>query len=256
MSDQLHLSLVQTHLAWENAAANQLHLETLLHNSPPRDLVILPEMWPTGFTMNTSLAESPDGSSVTWMKNMAAKYHIHLAGSIPIVDHQQYYNRFYCIDSQQIVATYDKRHLFSYGKEHNHYTAGTQHAPFAIQGWRIQPVICYDLRFPVWCRNTIGYDVLLVVANWPKARIHHWDALLQARAIENQCYVVAVNRIGTDGNGLEYPGHSSVYDMNGTQLLSLHEEQEGVFDISLDTSRLQSFRNQYRFLDDQDTFTL
>lgn len=151
------------------------------------------------------------------------------------------------------MVTYDKKHLFSYGNEHLHYTPGSQKVVLDIKGWKIMPIICYDLRFPAWCRNTTDYDLLMVVVNWPTPRIHHWDALLKARAIENQCFVAAVNRTGKDGNGLQYNGHSCVIDMNGKAVLDPGEE-EGLTNIVLDKQELIAYREQYRFLQDRDDF--
>ncbi|MEO6133297.1 MAG: nitrilase-related carbon-nitrogen hydrolase, partial [Saprospiraceae bacterium] len=153
------------------------------------------------------------------------------------------------------MIQYDKHHLFSYGTEDQFYTPGSTSQVFEILGWKIKPFICYDLRFPVWCRNTEGYDLMVVSANWPAPRIHHWDALLRARAIENQAYVAAVNRIGTDGNDLTYPGHSSIYDMNGIALLEL-QDREGIEVYQLEKSVLTSYRDHFRFLQDRDNFNI
>lgn len=254
MSSSLHVGLVQYDVAWEDPAVNFDRLDTMLKDESNLDLVVLPEMWSTGFTMHTEHAAEPVlGPASEWMKQHANQYNTHVAGSVSVKNGVACYNRFYCFEPSGHHHQYDKKHLFSYGKEEQHYTAGKNRITFQIGEWKIMPIICYDLRFPAWCRNTDDYDVMLVVANWPQARIHHWDALLRARAIENQCYVVAVNRVGTDGNNLVYNGHSAVYDMNGNTLLDL-ESKEGIGKTELRKDDLDQFRNQYRFLQDRDRF--
>ena len=255
MPAALHIGLVQPDLAWENPAANQLKVESLLQGHNDLNLVVLPEMWSTGFTMNTANSEPAQGPSFLHMQAMAAAHNAYVCGSISVRDGDQYYNRFYAVAPDGSYHHYDKRHLFSYGKEDKHYTAGTEKLIFQVGEWRIRAVVCYDLRFPAWCRNLEDVDILLIVANWPQARIHHWDALLRARAIENQCFVVAVNRVGTDGNQLLYPGHSSVYDMDGQQRLFM-DNREGFDNIALDREELIQYRNHYRFLQDRDRFSI
>lgn len=231
-------------------------IEKLLGQSSDLDLVLLPEMWSTGFTMQPEkVAEPAPGTALQWMTNQARVRNTAIAGSISVAEGALYFNRWYCAFADGQIVQYDKKHLFSYGGEDQHYTAGSTKAFIEIKGWKIMPIICYDLRFPAWCRNTDSYDLMMVVANWPVARIHHWDALLKARAIENQSYVAAVNRIGTDANGLQYNGHSSVYDMNGQEILSLGEK-EGVGFLALEKQKLIAYRDQFRFLQDRDPFTL
>ncbi|MEP6646338.1 MAG: amidohydrolase [Saprospiraceae bacterium] len=252
----LTIGLAQFDISWENPETNFRKVENLLTTSNTMDLVVLPEMWSTGFSMSpSSSAETTPGPALTWMIEKARLLNLIICGSIAVEDQGLYYNRFYCVFPDGSTKQYDKRHLFSYGKEDHFYTPGDAHSVIDIAGWRIRPIICYDLRFPVWCRNTDGYDLLLVVANWPAVRIHHWDALLKARAIENQCYVAAVNRIGSDGNSLTYPGHSSIYDMNGIALMQL-EDKERIEVYQLEKSALTSYRDQYRFLQDQDKFVI
>ena len=220
------------------------------------DLLLLPEMWSTGFTMKPeSIAEIDEGPALQWMKKQSQILQSVVAGSISVSNGHQYFNRWYAAYPDGYVAQYDKKHLFSYGHEDDHYTPGIEKIIIEIKGWRIMPIICYDLRFPVWCRNTNAYDLMLVSANWPVPRIHHWDALLKARAIENQCYVAAVNRIGNDENGLAYNGHSSVYNMNGEMSLDLKSD-EAIGRISLDKEVLSAYREQFQFLQDRDEFTL
>ncbi len=256
MSPNLTIGLAQYDIAWEKPEVNMVKLDHWLKDLAGYDLMVLPEMWPTGFTMDTRLAETHPGPALQWMTEKAAAGRMHIAGSLPVCSERYYYNRFYAVSPDGETNVYDKRHLFSYGKEDRYYERGNQRTIFRVNEWRIMPIICYDLRFPVWCRYRNDYDVLLVVANWPAARIHHWDALLRARAIENQCYVVAVNRVGTDGNQLVYPGHSCVIDMNGQDIGSLPDHQESLGKVTLDRSALEEFRNQYRFLQDRDSFSL
>jgi omega-amidase len=252
----LNIGLVQFDIAWENPDENMRRIEKLLGQSSDLDLVILPEMWSTGFTMQPEkVAEPTPGTALQWMSIQAKERNTAIAGSVSVADGAQYYNRWYCTFPDGRTVHYDKKHLFSYGREDQHYTAGSAKTFIEIKGWKIMPIICYDLRFPVWCRNTDSYDLMMVVANWPVARIHHWDALLKARAIENQSYVAAVNRIGSDANGLHYNGHSSVFDMNGQEVLSLGEI-EGLGKLVLDKQILMTYRDQFRFLQDQDPFTL
>lgn len=251
-----HIGLVQFDIAWEHPQANMIRIEQILADHHRLDLVILPEMWTTGFTMRPdTAAEVHPGPALEWMQTQAARYDTAVAGSIAVKDGGQYYNRWYCVLPEGGITTYDKRHLFSYGREDQHYTPGNVQATLTWRGWKIRPIICYDLRFPVWMRNVDDYDLLVVVANWPQARIHHWDALLKARAIENQCYVAAVNRVGTDGNGLQYNGHSGVFDMNGQGIL-MCDETEGLKTVAIDRQALTAFREQFRFLQDRDHFRL
>jgi omega-amidase len=255
MTSSLRIGLNQFNIKWENPADNINALNSLLNDVQDLDLIVLPEMWSTGFTMHTdSAAEEMGGPALSWMIQKAAASSTYIAGSISMKVDGQYFNRFCVVSPQGEIQHYDKRHLFSYGKEDHHYTAGKQQLTFTIGQWRLRAIVCYDLRFPLWCRNTDDYDILLVVANWPKARIHHWDALLRARAIENQCYLVAVNRVGMDGNQLDYNGHSAVVDMNGSTLLNM-DEKEGFGKVDLNKEDLTKFRQQYRFLQDRDPFS-
>jgi len=254
MTSSLHIGLAQFNTTWENPMANMARLDILLREEPPLDLIVLPEMWSTGFTMRTALAEEMGGDALAWMLQKAASSSAHIAGSISMKVNGQYFNRFCVVSPTGKIQHYDKRHLFSYGKEDHHYSAGKEQLTFSIGDWKIRAIVCYDLRFPLWCRNTDEYDILLVVANWPRPRIHHWDALLRARAIENQAFVVAVNRVGIDGNQLEYNGHSAVIDMNGITLLDMMEKEE-IGKMALDKEALTQYRQQYRFLQDRDAFT-
>jgi omega-amidase len=255
-SSLLHIGLVQLDIAWERPDENIRKVENLLGQSAGLDLVVLPEMWSTGFSMRPEVvAESSQGPALEWMKEQAGKNNYVITGSISVKEGDQFYNRLYFTFPDGRIEWYDKKHLFSFGQEDLHYTPGNKKLLIDIKGWKIMPVICYDLRFPVWCRNTEMYDIMVVVANWPVPRIHHWDTLLRARAIENQSYVAAVNRIGQDGSGLKYNGHSALIDMNGQYLLA-PGEKEGISHQILDLQVLQSYRDQFRFLQDKDEFSL
>jgi predicted amidohydrolase len=256
MASTLDIGIVQFDISWEDPEANFEHIAQMLNEHLTLDLLLLPEMWPTGFSMRPeALAEEAPGRSLSWMVEHSQKFNLAIAGSIPVREGNTYYNRFYFVNTDGVIHYYNKRHLFSYGKEDQHYTAGTERVIINYKGWKIMPVVCYDLRFPVWCRNDVGYDLMLVVANWPSPRIHHWDALLKGRAIENQSYIAASNRIGTDGNGLQYSGHSCIVDMNGNYLLEM-DDREGIEMATLDKEELIRHRDQYRFLQDQDKFEI
>tara|TARA_B100000579_G_scaffold431158_1_gene445759 strand:- start:560 stop:1249 length:690 start_codon:yes stop_codon:yes gene_type:complete len=221
------------------------------------DIILLPEMFTTGFTMNAQkVAESMEGTSLTWMKSWAKKLEVLLGGSIVIKEDGKIYNRFVMVGSKGIVTYYDKRHTFSLAGEDKAYASGTNSGLFEYQGWKICLRICYDLRFPVWSRNTEDYDLLLFVANWPMQRINAWDTLLEARAIENICYVVGVNRIGTDDKKLNYPGHSAFYGPLGNSLTSNTSTKEIVIKAELNYMELQALRKQLPFLEDRDNFDL
>lgn len=256
ISPTLTLGLVQYDIAWENPQENIKRIEHLLEKKSTFDLLVLPEMWSTGFTMQPEkVAENENGPALQWMREQAQKRKTYICGSISIAEHQKYYNRWYCVFPDGHTQHYDKKHLFSYGKENEHYTPGNKTMVFELKGWRIMPIICYDLRFPAWCRNKENYDLMLVAANWPSPRIHHWDAMIKARAIENQTYVAAVNRIGQDPSGLQYNGHSQVIDMNG-QELAYSGVEEGIEIVTLNKESLSNYRMQYPFLRDMDHYSL
>ena len=225
-------------------------------------IVVLPEMFSTGFSMQPeTLAEKMDGPTVQWMKGIAASNKIILTGSVIIEDEEQYYNRLLWVLPNGEIGYYDKRHLFAYGDEDKHYSAGSNRFIASVNGWKINLMVCYDLRFPVWARQQFHqadgyeYDVLVYVANWPERRKHAWKTLLQARAIENQCYVVGVNRVGTDGAGLTYSGDSMVADSLGSVLYQ-KENAEDIFTISLDKKHLTEVREKLPFWKEADAFIL
>ncbi|MCS7037869.1 MAG: amidohydrolase [Saprospiraceae bacterium] len=256
----MRLTIVQTDLVWESPADNCARFERMLAPlSGQTDLVALPEMFTTGFSMNANrLAESMDGPTVHWLREQAARLNAAVLGSFICRDNEHFYNRLLVALPDGALHYYDKRHLFGLGKEDQTYTAGRQRLLFDWKGWRICPLICYDLRFPVWSRqppNEPPYDLLLYVANWPARRAHHWRTLLPARAVENQCYVAAVNIVGTDGNGLEYQGDSGLWDFGG-QAFCMLTYQKGFFTAELSLEALRQYRQQLPFLQDADSFIL
>jgi omega-amidase len=265
MKDTLTISLIQTTLEWENPAANRLHFAKLLENISPgcTDIVILPEMFTTGFSMSPGrIAESFSDTMDTlqWMRVWAAQLDAVVTGSIAVKEENRFFNRLLWVRPDGTFASYDKRHLFQMAGEHNHYTSGKELLIEEWQGWKICPLICYDLRFPVWGRNRMKpdgpmYDVLLYVANWPEARREPWMKLALARAIENQCYTAAVNRIGKDGNGLDYSGDSAVIDARGIYILA-PTSGERILTAELSASDLQEFRMKFPVLTDADSFEL
>ena len=259
MMDQLRCTLIQTELIWEDVNANLGVLtDKVLEHSGKSDLIILPEMFTTGFTMNPeSLGEEMDGSAVDWMKVMAFETKATLMGSAIIKEEGQFFNRLLVVSPSGDLATYDKRHLFTLAGENEPYTPGNDRIIVEVNGWKIMPMICYDLRFPVWSRmqGADEYDLLVYVANWPKPRIAAWDALLKARAIENQSYCIGVNRVGTDSNGHEYVGHSCAYDFGGQAMFDPLTKEESRT-ILLEKGDLQAFRKKLPFLDDADGFVI
>lgn len=257
-TDLLHLALVQTALFWENPDENLVSLSQKIASLPGHvQLVVLPEMFSSGFTMNPgAVAEPMNGKTVTWMRETAQNKHIALVGSLVIEENNRYYNRLIFAHPSGKIEQYDKRHLFTLAGEDKVYSPGGKRLIIAYEGWRICPLVCYDLRFPVWSRNTENYDLLIYVANWPKPRIDAWNGLLKARAIENMCYTTGVNRVGTDANQHEYSGHSAVYDALGRVVVAPQIDEEKIILTVLDKKPLQAIRGKLKFLDDQDAFTL
>lgn len=252
----MKVSLIQTTLAWENAAANHAHFTTLINSIPSTDLIVLPEMFATGFTMNPKqVAETMQGASVQWMIATAKENNCAVTGSLVIEEEGNYYNRLLFVYPDGKIKTYNKRHLFSYAEEHKYYTKGTEKLIVEYKGWKICPLVCYDLRFPVFARNVENYDLLLYVANWPQVRTQAWDVLIRARAIENLSYTLGVNRVGIDGNGHAYSGHTQALDALGNYLLE-PTEADGVFTITLDKESLEATRSRFAFLNDKDDFEI
>ena len=258
MAEKLTTALVQSDLDWEDPEANRIRLQQLLQPiSREVDLIILPEMFPTGFSMNASvLAEPPVGPSLEWMREMAFLKEAAVTGSVIVEEDGKYYNRLYFVFPDGSYKKYDKRHTFTLAGEHEVYESGTERLVLLYKGWKICPLVCYDLRFPVWSRNTEDYDLLLYVANWPAVRVLAWDTLLKARAIENLSYCIGVNRVGTDGNGHPYTGHSAVYDCLGKQISTPDFEKEFVEEVVLDKSHVDETRAKLKFLQDRDRFSL
>lgn len=258
----LIITTIQTRLHWEDKTANLQMLEEKISSIKEKtEVIVLPEMFSTGFSMKPEqLAETMDGETVQWMKRIAAEKKIILTGSIIIKEAGHYYNRLIWMLPTGQHGVYDKRHRFAFAGEDNHYTAGTKRLIASVKGWKINLQVCYDLRFPVWARqqpqlSEPEYDILVYVANWPERRSHAWKTLLQARAIENQCYVVGVNRVGNDGNNIYHSGDSMIVDPLG-EVLYTKKEEEDIFTITLDKMNLVTIREKLPFLKDADGFMI
>lgn len=256
MRNELKIALVQSHLLWENPAANRDMFSKKIEEIPEAvDLIILPEMFTTGFTMKPNSIDSLEGSeTLSWMQNTAKKKSSAITGSVSFSEKNTFFNRLFFVYPNGEYEFYDKRHTFTLAGEHKIYKRGTKKVILEYLGFKICPMVCYDLRFPVWARNVEDYDLLFYVANWPKPRIAAWDALLKARAIENMAYCIGVNRVGLDGLGHEYPGHSGVYDVLGNQVA--YSEKEEIVYATLSKEHIVNYRNKLKFLDDRDEFNL
>lgn len=251
----MKIALVQSSLVWEDPGANRNHFEKMIR-TVNADLFVLPEMFTTGFTMSpAAVAETMDGTTVEWMKALASERNAAITGSIVMLEDGGYRNRLLFVFPSGEVRHYDKRHLFALAGEDNAYEKGQSRLVVDYKGVRICPLVCYDLRFPVFSRNTEDFDLVLYVANWPAPRIDAWDALLKARAIENVCYCAGVNRIGSDATGHSYPGHSQAFDFAGSTVLP-KQTAEGVYSFVLDTGKIKEFRARFAFLDDRDDFRI
>ncbi|MCW3089241.1 MAG: aliphatic amidase AmiE [Ferruginibacter sp.] len=278
----LTITTIQTKLEWENKAANLQMLGKKIDDLEEKtEIIILPEMFSTGFSMRApELAETMEGETVQWMKEVATRNKVILTGSIIIKEKDRYYNRLIWMLPNGQFGTYDKRHLFAYAEEDKYYTAGNKRLIASVKGWKINLQVCYDLRFPVWARNQSvdtdnpaeqhpgdspaaafnaganqEYDIVVYVANWPERRNHAWKTLLCARAIENQCYVIGVNRVGRDGNNIGYSGNTLVIDPLGEVLYHMADEED-VFTITLQKEHLEEVRTKFPFWKDSDHFTL
>lgn len=258
MQDTLKIAFIQSDLAWENPKQNRDYFKEKIEAiTSPVDLIILPEMFTTGFTMNAKeYAETMQDKSLHWMQKMAAFKNTALVGSIIIKEQNKFYNRLLFVYPDGNISTYDKRHTFTLAGEHEVFTAGNSKLIIDYKGWKICPLICYDLRFPVWARNVENYDVLIYVANWPKPRIHAWDTLLMARAIENMCYCIGVNRVGIDKLDNEYCGHSATYDILGNNITPIRPNKEHTEIVTLERNHINFYRNKLKFLTDKDNFSL
>ncbi|MEM6377792.1 MAG: amidohydrolase [Bacteroidota bacterium] len=255
MSNSLRVTIVQAHLIWEKIQQNLDHFTKLLATiKESTDLVLLPEMFTTGFSMEAKkLAETIPGPTFSWMKAQAQSLDAAVAGSFIVKEENQYYNRLLFVRPDGTTDQYNKRHLFTLAGEHKAYIPGQKNITIEWKGWKLRPQICYDLRFPVWSRNTDDYDLIFYLANWPNPRRNHWMSLLAARAIENQAYCIGVNRVGVDEKGHQYTGDSSVYDYSGLLLTQL-TNQEACVTVQLDLEMQKNFRQKLNFLADRDTF--
>lgn len=258
MSDILKLSLVQVDLEWGNVENNLQRIAHLISSLKSKtDLIVLPEMFSSGFIMEKKHLIAPKAKmTIDWMMEQAKELKALIIGSIIIEEDGAYYNRLYCVDCEKIICSYDKRHLFRIGEEQQHFKSGDERAIFTIGKWRICPLVCYDLRFPVWSRNQNDYDLLLYVANWPEARKDVWTTLLKARAIENQSFVSGVNRIGQDGMGLSYAGGSILYDSKGKEIGKCVDYKECITTVDLKLTELNKFRNKFPVHLDADSFQI
>lgn len=259
----LTFTIIQTSLHWENRTANLQMLEEKINSIREKtEIVILPEMFSTGFSVRPELvAEDMNGETVAWMKRLSAEKKIIITGSISTKENGHFYNRLVWMLPNGQMGLYDKKHLFAYANENEHYTSGSKRLIASVKGWKINLLICYDLRFPVWSRQSQNengnpeYDVLIYVANWPEQRSHIWKTLLQARAIENQCFCIGVNRVGADGNGLYYKGDSMIINPLGDVLY--HKAQdEDIFTITLQKQDLDDIREKMPFWKDADSFKI
>ena len=275
----MKIATIQSALFWEDTETNLHHFNHFFASlDAPVDIIVLPEMFTTGFSMDAQkIATSENDLGVKWMIEKAIEKDACIVGSIAIKEHNKFYNRLFWVMPDGSIHTYNKRHLFAYANEDKHYTAGTKRLIASVNGWKINLQVCYDLRFPVWARQqtrTIStsldsantsfdsaqdsapeFDVLIYVANWPERRVHAWKTLLTARAIENQCYVIGVNRTGDDGNQVYHSGSSMVIDAMG-EVLYEKEHEEDIHTITLSKEKLEEIRHKLPFLKDGDAFSI
>ena len=254
----LKITILQSTIIWQNNSENLSQFsEKIKKIEGETDIIILPEMFTTGFSMEPQdIAEKMDGKTIQWMRNISKESNCAIAGSLIIKEDDKYYNRFLFVYPSGEINQYNKRHLFTLAGEDKIYTAGIEKIIIDYKGWKICPLICYDLRFPVWARNVENYDILVYVANWPKPRINAWDSLLMARSIENMCYTIGVNRVGVDGSKLEYNGHSAVYNCLGEKIGMTEENKEITLSVTLDKDHISEARNRLPFLNDKDSFKI
>ncbi len=253
----LRVAVIQKELFWQDPEQNRSAFDRYLEGQNGHDLIVLPEMFTTGFTMHSeSYYEAPGGPTEDWLKAHAVRLDSVIMGSVIVKDNGHYFNRMLIAHSDGRVEHYDKRHLFRMAGEDENFTEGKERLIIEVKGWRICPLICYDLRFPVWSRNKGDFDCIVYVANWPRPRANAWDILLQARAVENSCYVVGVNRIGSDGNNKDYIGGSAVVDFKGKHLFKMNEDEEGLQATSLTWDNLQVYREKFPVQKDADRFEI
>ena len=264
--NNLNISIIQTPLFWEDKHQNTEMFTQKIAKAKKQgtDVVVLPEMFTTGFTMHSEkFAEKMDGETILWMQNQAKEHQIALTGSLIIQENDKYYNRLLWVFPDGEIKHYDKRHLFRMAAENNYFSHGKERLIVEFKGWKICPMICYDLRFPTWSRNINFnkktnepvFDCLIYVANWPQPRVSHWEKLLEARAIENQCYVVGVNRIGEDGNSIPYSGSSAVIDPKGEKLSTTQAHQENIETITLSFEEMKHYREKFPAIQDADSIS-
>jgi predicted amidohydrolase len=257
METILNILTVQADLKWEDKEKNRRHLFDLANPSAKKsDLIILPEMFNTGFTMNTALAESMDGESIVFLKQKSSEYQSLIITSLTVKENNSVYNRLVAVFPDGNIQYYDKRHLFSLAGEERYYNRGNKHLIINYKGWKIMPLVCYDLRFPVWARNQYDYDLLIYVANWPHRRHYAWQQLLIARAIENEAFVAGVNRIGKDNNGIDHSGDTMVIDYAGEKISHTQPFEERAELISLKRENRLKFVEKFNFLADKDNFEI
>lgn len=258
LQEILNIAIFQLNLVWENPAANRSKMDEFLQKiGGTTDVVFLPEMFTTGFSMNVSeLAEPMDGKTIQWMKKRCQEHQLALCGSLIIQENGQYFNRLVFVEPSGEVQIYNKRHLFTMGNEENYFQKGMERLIVHYKGWRICPLICYDLRFPVWSRNRNEYDLLVYSASWPQSRKDVWNTLLKARAIENQSYVVGANRVGVDGEKIAYSGNSQIFDAKGKCLSESKEGEEMIVSAEISYSELVKFRTSFPVLNDADSFSI
>ncbi|PIV58682.1 MAG: amidohydrolase [Bacteroidetes bacterium CG02_land_8_20_14_3_00_31_25] len=254
----LKISLIQSNLAWENPDKNlQMFEKKITEIKRESDIVLLPEMFTTGFSMNPKpLAETMDGKTVLWIKKQANENNFALGGSVIIKDNNNFYNRFIFVEPNGLIRYYDKHHLFSITGENNEYTAGNARTIIKYKGFKFLLQICYDLRFPVWMRNKNDYDAILLVANWPERRKEAWKQLLIARAMENQCYIAAVNRVGNDGNNISHTGDSMILDYAGRILISAKPFREEIINYEFNLNNLNDAKEKFPSWKDSDEFEI
>tara|TARA_R110001583_G_scaffold15502_6_gene63858 strand:- start:1785 stop:2564 length:780 start_codon:yes stop_codon:yes gene_type:complete len=258
MNRFLKIVLIQADLIWQNAEQNRIAFSKKINEiTESVDLIVLPEMFTTGFSMQPqNIAEYMIGETVKWMQEISSEKNTAICGSVIISENKKFYNRFIFVHPSGKIAYYNKRHLFSLAGEHTVYTSGEEKIIIEYKGWKICPLVCYDLRFPIWARNVEEYDILIYVANWPKPRISAWDTLLKARSIENMCYTIGVNRIGEDANNLEYPGHCAIYNCLGEEVVKSLPNKEETIIALLEKNHITETRNKLNFLSDKDLFEI
>ena len=255
MKNSLQIAAIQFDIKWELKYENFKIIEKFLDKISETDIILLPEMFTTGFTMQAEkFSEKMDGETIKWMVLWSKKLDSAIGGSIIISEDSKIYNRFVFVTPEKEIFFYDKRHTFTLANENRYYNKGNNLGIFEYKGWKICSRICYDLRFPVWSRNKYNYDILIYVANWPKKRIKAWDTLLRARAIENMSYCLGVNRVGNDGNKKSYPGHTTFFNYLGDKVATSIEDKNNIISFNFKKDEMISTRKELKFLDDIDDF--